>query len=329
MNPIKHIYLLIIAVTLNSCEKTEPDNANISTAAVTNITASSAESGGIISSGGKLPVLARGTCWSKNANPTLSDNFSTDGSNTGTYSSDIIDLNAGSIYYARSFFINSNDTVYGNQVEFTTPDYINFNPDKEYGSVTDIDGNVYKTIKIGSQTWLAENLKTTHFQNGEMIPNETDLSKWGSFQISGSAYCWYNIDISKKDICGAMYNWYAASDERNIAPAGWHVASVEDWETLIQHVGGYDFGNLLIENTTAHWLNNKSYFSTNQTAFTALPVGKIASLPFGFMDYGSFAYFWTKTGTLDGSACVYLGSHIAIDELAPNCRGFNVRCVKD
>jgi uncharacterized protein (TIGR02145 family) len=329
MRLINLIYLVIIALTLYSCEKTEPENASISTAAVKNITASSAESGGIISSDGKLPVLYRGTCWGKNQNPTLLDSYSTDSIGVGSYSSKIIDINAGCKYYARAYFINSNDTVFGNQIEFTTSNYITFNSDKVYGSVTDIDGNVYKTITIGTQTWLAENLKTTHFQNGETISNETDLSKWGDFQISTSAYCWYKNDISNKDIYGAMYNWHAVSDIRNIAPAGWHVASVEDWQTLSQHLGGYNFGNPLRENTTAHWLWNKSYFTTNQTGFTALPVGKIASLPFGFMDNGELAYFWTKTGTLDGSSCIYVGSEIAIDMMAPNCRGFSVRCVKD
>jgi uncharacterized protein (TIGR02145 family) len=329
MRPIKLICLFIIAVTLYSCEKTEPDNSSISTAAIKSITASSAESGGIILSDGKLPVLARGTCWSKNENPSLFDSHSSDSMGVGSFSSKIIDINAGCTYYARAYFINSKDTVYGNQTEFTTSNYITFNPDKEYGSVTDIDGNVYKTITIGSQTWLAENLKTTHFQNGELIPNETDLSKWGSFQISTSAYCWYKNDKSNKDIYGAMYNWHAVSDIRNIAPVGWHVASVEDWQTLIEYLGGYDYGNLLIENTTAHWFINKNYFTTNQTGFTALPVGKIASLPFGFMDNGSCAYFWTKTGTPDGSSCIYVSSKIAIDAMAYNCRGFSVRCVKD
>jgi uncharacterized protein (TIGR02145 family) len=329
MRTIKLIYLIIIAAMINSCEKKEPDNANISTAAISNITTFSAESGGLISSDGKLPVLFRGTCWSKYINPSLSDGYSVDGKGAGSYSSNIIGLNAGCTYYSRAYFINSNDTVYGNQVEFITPDYITFNADKEYGSVSDIDGNVYKTITIGSQTWLAENLKTTHFQNGEIIPNETDLSKWGSFQIFTSAYCWYNNDISNKDVYGAMYNWHAASDIRNIAPAGWHVASVEDWQTLIQYIGGYNSGNQLIENTTAHWLNNKSFYTTNQTGFTALPVGKIASQPFGFMDKGVCAFFWTKTGTPDGSSCIYVNSAIAIDAMAYNCGGFSIRCVKD
>lgn len=333
MRPIKLIYLVIIAVTLNSCEKTEPDNASISTAAIKNITASSAESGGIISSDGKLPVLSRGTCWSKNEKPSLLDSYSIDSIGVGSYSSKIIDINAGCIYYARAYFINSNDTIYGNQIEFTTSNYITFNPDKEYGSVTDIDGNVYKTITIGKQTWMAENLKVTHFRNDDAIPNETDLEKWGYFQITTSAYCWYNNDLSNKNIYGAMYNWYAASDSRNIAPLGWHVSSVDDWQTLSSHLGGSQMNNgyRLRETSTAHWVyENFNPLATNETGFTALPGGKVASSPFGFMDIGvGFAYFWTNRGTLDGSSCVYLASDIAIDNLQPNCRGFNVRCVKD
>lgn len=333
MRPIKIIYFIALVIIANSCIENDQDNASIETIAVKNITASSAESGGIISPDGIQTVISQGICWSKKENPTLADNYSNNNDGSVSFKCNIINLNADSTYYARAFYVTSKDTVYGNMVEFTTPNYILFNPDLQYGTVTDVDGNVYKTITLGKQTWMAENLKVTHFRNGEAITNETDLGKWGYFQITTSAYCWYNNDIANKNIYGAMYNWYAASDSRNIAPLGWHVSSVDDWQTLISFLGAPQINNgyKLRETSTAHWVSeNFSLLATNETGFTALPGGKVAPLHFGFMDIGvGFAYFWTNSGTWDGSSCVYLASDITIDNLQPNCRGFNIRCVKD
>lgn len=333
MRSIKIIYLLALVVAINSCKKNGPDNTSVETVAVKNITAFSAESGGIISPDGIQTVISSGICWSEKENPALADSYSGNIDGSVSFNCNIINLNADITYYVKAFCITSEDTVYGNPVEFTTPNYIIFNPDLQYGTVIDVDGNAYKTITIGKQTWMAENLKVTHFRNGDAITNETDLGKWGHFQITTSAYCWYNNDVTYKKIYGAMYNWYAASDSRNIAPVGWHVSTVDDWQTLSSFLGGPQMNNgyRLRETSTAHWVSaNLSPLATNETGFTALPGGKVAPSPFGFMDIGvGFAYFWTNTGTWDGSSCVYLASDLAIDNLQPNCRGFNVRCVKD
>lgn len=337
MKSLLFVRLFAVALVFMGCENNEPETAALVTEEVKNVTAISAESGGQIIAEGPYEVLSRGICWSKIQNPTLSDSVTVDSDGLSSFSTNILHLNANQTYYVRAFLITSQDTLYGNQVEFTTPDYILFNPEMEYGTVTDIDGNVYKTITIGTQTWMAENLKVTRFRNGEVIPNETDLNKWGFFQITTSAYCWYNNDIANKHVYGALYNWYAASDSRNIAPQGWHVSSAEDWQTLAQYLGGvhspfyYADGNRLKETSTAHWRQlDFNRWASNNTGFTALAGGKVASPPFGFMDLGrGWAYFWTSTGTRDGSTCCYVSSSIALDALAPNGRGFNVRCVKD
>jgi uncharacterized protein (TIGR02145 family) len=334
MKLFKIICLFIVAILLNSCEKSDPDNATIATIAVQNITVSTAQSGGVITLDGMLPVIVRGICWSKNENPTFSDSHAIDGTGFGVFTNNIVNINAGSKYFVKAFYINSQDTVYGNLVEFTTPDNLLFNPNLEYGTVTDIDGNLYKTITIGTQTWMGENLKVTHFRNGDAIPNETDLNKWGSFQITSSAYCWYNNDISNKKIYGAMYNWYAASDQRNIAPIGYHVSTADDWQKLDNFLGHNLFqgnGYKISEATTAHWRSdNMNSFTKNETGFTAVPGGKVVVPPYGFIDIGAgYAYFWSSTGTWDGSSCVYVAADITIDSMAPNCRGFNIRCVKD
>ncbi|MCU4155333.1 fibrobacter succinogenes major paralogous domain-containing protein [Carboxylicivirga sp. A043] len=113
-----------------------------------------------------------------------------------------------------------------------------FNPDKKYGTVNDIDGNVYKTIKIGKQTCMAENLRVTRFRNGDALPNITDNDKWSIQAVA--AYCNYNNteDLDTIATYGRLYNWYAVADSRNIAPKGWRVATPEDWNILIDYLGG-------------------------------------------------------------------------------------------
>ncbi len=328
------LVIAFVATSFLSCEK-ENSYHIITTKSITDITSSAAIGGGTISSDGKLSILSRGVCWSLKHDPTLSDNYSSESGDFGSFTCEIKNLNADSTYYVKAYYINAKDTVYGNQVEFITSNYILFNPNLSYGSVSDIDGNIYKTITIGSQTWMAENLKVTHFQNGDEIPNVTDLNKWGFFQITTSAYCWYNNDSNYKIIYGALYNWYAASDSRNIAPSGWHVASKEDWATLstllnpfnsLQNHSAYKTR----ETSTAHWLyDNSNSSSTNETGLTIVPSGRVAINPWSFMEIGGRAYFWTSDGTWDGSSGVFVDSDISISNMFYNCLGFSIRCVKD
>jgi uncharacterized protein (TIGR02145 family) len=328
------LILAFVSASFISCEK-ENNYPVITTKSITDITSSTAIGGGIIASNGKLPILSRGVCWSFKHNPTLSDNYSLKSGDIGSFTCEIKNLNADSTYYVKAYYINAKDTVYGNQTKFTTSNYILFNPNLSYGSVSDIDGNIYKTITIGSQTWMAENLKVTHFQNGDEIPNVTDLNKWGFFQITTSAYCWYTNDSNYKSIYGALYNWYAASDSRNIAPSGWHVASKEDWAILSKFLN--QFNSLQNQNvsktrepSTAHWLYyDTNAFITNETGLTIVPGGKVAIIPWSFMHIGVWAYFWTSDGTGDGSSGVDVGSDISISDMWYNCLGFSIRCVKD
>ena len=105
----------------------------------------------------------------------------------------------------------------------------------EEHTITDIDGNVYRTIRIGDQEWMSENLKTTRYNDGQPIPNITDNSQWVNLTTPG--YCWYNNNLSNKEIYGGLYNWYAVS-AGNLAPEGWHVPSEAEWVSLIQFLGG-------------------------------------------------------------------------------------------
>jgi len=138
-------------------------------------------------------------------------------------------------------------------------------------TITDIDGNVYNTIVIGTQTWMVENLKVTKYRNGESISNITDASQWSN--LTAGAYCNYeNIAANVTDY-GRLYNWYAVSDSRNIAPAGWHVPTDTEWTTLTTFLGGESVsGGKMKETGTTHW-NTTNSTVDNSSGFTGLPGG--------------------------------------------------------
>jgi len=153
-------------------------------------------------------------------------------------------------------------TAYGTQVSFTT---------LMSGQFSDIDGNVYNTITIGTQIWMKENLKTTKYNDGSSIPLVTDNTAW--INLSTPGYCWYNNDAATyKSAYGAMYNWYTVNTGK-ICPPNWHVPTDTQWETLITYLGGKIIaGGKMKETGTAHW-TSPNIGATNETGFTALPGG--------------------------------------------------------
>lgn len=247
----------------------------VTTSNISNITSSLATCGGTITSDGGATVTARGVCWGTTQTPTISENKTIDGDGVGTFTSEITGLISNTTYYVRAYAKNSIGVGYGNTISFITAV-------PETGTLTDIDDNVYKTVKIGDQWWLAENLKVTHYRNGEAIPNVTDGTQWSNL-ITG-AYCAYNNDNGNISTYGLLYNWFAVDDNRNIAPAGWHVPTDEEWKQLEMYLGisptrvndtnnrGTDEGNKL--KSTNGWHNGGN--GTNVSGFSALPGGTVA-----------------------------------------------------
>lgn len=205
-------------------------------------------------------------------------------------------------------------------------------PDGTMGTVTDIEGKVYKTVKIGNQWWMAENLKVTKLNDGTPIPIVELQSTWENTQLTDPMMCYYNNDIANKDQYGGLYNWFAVNTGK-LAPAGWHVPTDADWNKLVTYLGGDDVaGAKLKEAGETHWSAGNT--GTNSSGFAAVGGGFRTNT--GFFNFKSIGTLWSVTEKDPINACyygfwddkdgVYNGSsqqggdkHIA----------FSVRCVKD
>jgi uncharacterized protein (TIGR02145 family) len=208
------------------------------------------------------------------------------------------------------------------------------------GTVTDYDDNVYQTIKIGDQWWMCENLKVTHYRNGDSVPNVTDGSTWSG--LSTGAYCDYNNDPANVATYGRLYNWYAVDDSRNIAPGGWHVPSDAELKQLEMYLGmsqaeadaigwrGTDEGGKLKQIGTLHW-QSPNTGATNESGFNALP-GGYRDFSGYFYDIDDYAYFWS-TSESDSYVVLYRYLYFYSAQVYRDDRsgqdGFSVRCVKD
>jgi len=205
-----------------------------------------------------------------------------------------------------------------------------FNPEKIYGSVADIEGNKYKTIVIGNQTWMAENLRTTKYRNGDEIPNVKENAEWND--LSTSAYCNYNNTESLDTIAtlGRLYNWYAAADTRNIAPKGWRVPTIADWTELFEYLGGVEIAsNKLKEVGDIHW--EDPYESDNSSGFTALPTGS-RDFNKNYVDVGFYSIFWTHSEyNSDKAGCLNLFYFSSNVYTGVNYKyyGYAIRCIKE
>ena len=212
---------------------------------------------------------------------------------------------------------------------------------KAQGTVTDIDGNVYHTVKIGTQVWMVENLKTTKYRNGD--PIDTDKTNTWESTTTGY-YCWYEDMASKyKANYGALYNWSAVNDSRKIAPQGWHVPTYAEWTILINFLGNkIDYaGAKLKESGVAHW-TTPNFGATNSSGFTALPGGflypgrytgdylnpKYAT----FSHIGKRGYWWSSTKESGDSAwhlaLGYDSGEVYINGIMKSF-GCSVRCLRD
>jgi len=307
----------------------------ITTTKVSAITATTACSGGNVTSPGNkiygIPgggtILEQGVCWSSTPTPSIGNSKTygkIGGNGIGSFTCTATGLTPNTTYYMRAYATNDFGTSYGSEVSFKT-----ITTSSEI--VNDIDGNAYHTVAIGTQLWMVENLKTTKYRNGEPITNITGNTEWSALTSEG--YCFYKNDATTyKASYGVLYNWYSATDSRNIAPTGWHVPTDAEWKTLMTFLISemIGTGSALKETGVNHWLypNNNA---TNTSHFTALPGG--ARNNNGIFDYiGSYGYWWSSTEYSSANSWIqYLYYLDGIDYRSYRTKnyGLSVRCIQD
>ena len=293
----------------------------LSTSSVDSINEHTAISGGNVINDGGSPVIAHGVCWSTNY-PTINDSHTSDSSGIGNFTSKLTGLAAGTTYTVRAYATNSAGTAYGDAMIFTTLS----------APIYDIDGNGYDTIIIGTQTWLKENLKVTHYRNGDSIlPNITN-NTYGKYYD-------YNNSSDSSITYGKLYNFNAVEDQRNLCPTGWHVPSDTEWTVLTNYLGGASIaGGKLKETGTTHWIS-PNIGATNETGFTALPGGFLYFVQYStsssFVYNGHYGVWWSSsidtTNLLTYAWCRSIynnGSGITRDSVDQEF-GLSVRCLKD
>jgi uncharacterized protein (TIGR02145 family) len=303
----------------------------LTTSNITSMTMTSATSGGTITSSGGSPITQKGVCWSLTSGPTIAGAHTSEGGGSGSFSSDLSGLTAGTIYYVRAYATNSAGTGYGNELEFSTV--------HETGSATDVDGNTYMTIKIGNEWWFAENLKTTRYNDNTSIPLELSDDNWKN--LTTPAYCWYqNNETANKNIYGAIYNWYAINTGK-LCPTGWHVATDQEFKTLEMYLGmtqnqadsaywrGTVQGTRL--KSVSGWSNGGN--GNNLSGFNAVPAGYRYYLDGHFYDQGTTASFLTATEHTTITTVIYRNLNSNYTTVwrkdAPKNAGKAVRCVID
>lgn len=396
---------------------------------VSSITQTSAGFGGNVTSDGGSPVTARGVCWNTTGSPTVGlSTKTTDGSGTGSFSSSLTGLTAGTTYKVRAYATNANGTAYGNEVSFSTtsaPATVNItfrvnmtnetvsaqgvhiagsfqNPAWQPGatpmtlsgsgiytctvaipknttveykfingnawgnnenlpapcgtspdgnrtlnvgttdqtvtfcynscntscptpSITDFDGNVYQTVQIGTQIWMAENLKTSRYRNGDPIPTGLNNGTWQT--TASGAYAIYDELPTNDNVYGKLYNWYAVADSRNLCPAGWHVPSDADWLTLEGFLGTSVGGKMKAVSNLWTFTN---VGATNESGFSGLPGGSRGQ--FGnYLYQKDYGYWWTSSAS--GIYAVYrslqYGSVDLLNESTNKEKGYSIRCIKN
>jgi uncharacterized protein (TIGR02145 family) len=208
--------------------------------------------------------------------------------------------------------------------------------DRAPATVTDIDGNVYNTIMIGTQLWMKENLKTAHYRNGDPILTGLSDADWTQTTYGAYAIFFYptilNDTTANNATYGKLYNWFAVTDPRNIAPVGWHVPSDVEWTTLTNYLGGdvASFDKMQEEGMT-HWTCNYSGAS-NSSGFTALPGGVRSSYDGSFAIINVTGEWWSTTENNAGTAWLRdmtCNNYKVFRDNGAKQAGMSVRCVKD
>lgn len=327
---MKAIFRILLAflifILIQSCaESPTPDL--ITTTDVTVVSFTTATAGGYVTNEGGDIIISRGVCWNRSSDPTIDDFKTTESGGSGSFTSTITQLKQNTLYYVRAYATYASSTGYGNQISFTT----------SQGAVNDIEGNPYRSVIIGNQVWMVENLKTTKYNDGTSIPLVSKGIVWKS--LTTPAYCRYNNEAgNNKAEYGALYNWYAVNTGK-LCPIKWHVPTDSEWKLLeiniqmdlyeVEYIGyrGTNQGDKL--KNTSGW--HSPDHGTNITGFSALPGGYINNAG-EFVAQEINGNWWSSTELYEENAYfrrLYYNESKVGRYNTYKVTGFSVRCIKD
>jgi len=243
------------------------------------------------------------------------------GADTGKYLGQITNLQPSKQYYFKAYATNSKGEALGEEVDFTTP-----------ATVNDFENHVYNTVKIGNQLWMAENLRSTNYNNGDPIattnPSSLNISSENSPQYQWS----YSGEDANSSVYGKLYTYYTVTDARKVCPTGWHIPSDAEWTTLVTTLGGYQVaGSRLKEYGNSHWLSPYNTDATNESCFTALP-GGYRDFTGAFYLLQNDAYWWSATeseASKSWGRTIYTSGSSVVRQGVNKNWGLSVRCVQD
>jgi uncharacterized protein (TIGR02145 family) len=343
------IFLLMLTCLFFSCRKNKI--SSITTYSVDNVLMYSANFQGSIVLDGNNPIDSVGFCWSTNSTPSIKDSLIIFSFSKETFSCPIKNLKENTTYYVRTVAFNEKNVAYGNILEFKTWD----------GRLKDFDGNEYKGVQIGNQGWMAENLKSTHYSDGTVIsrgcpanrayyygqghdimPNkEADLNNDGVIDGSdsliyvnkyGLLYTWYAANNISSTSCDNDIEMKVAQMSNDVCPAGWHVPSITEWETLISYIlrnNGYNYEELPLQLKSITGWNDVN--GIDQYGLNVLPGGYWREPTSShFVSLGNSSFFWTSSELNSAN-----GNNVRIEErfstgsVGKQLYGFSVRCIKD
>lgn len=284
---------------------------------ILNITHNFALVKGSLNISGSSPILFGGVCWDTIPYPDTTDFKTIEIGNFPLFRNNILTrLHPNTTYYVRAYAVNLAGVGYGNELIFTTkPDLI------ERGTVQDIEGNIYETVRIGNQNWMAENLKTTTLNDGtpiELVLSDLNGSEW--LRFNQPAYSFLFDNIKNMEIYGASYNFKAVLTEK-ICPNGWHVPSNEEWNELKNFLGD-SVGNKLKEAGFEHWRKYPDSEASNSSGFTGLPGGVR-------MSYGRFYDYIGGWWSNYNSSYWYVNTNDAYLSHGQDATGASIRCLED